>query len=120
MVLTGVAISPGFASSMALLSAHAPITGAIQGTISAFSGAGCMVQPLLVSLLAKSTPLGFQGLMWMSLVSFCLMIAMLLVEACFAPKGGRRVAGASHGGAAAADGLAEPLLGGGQQQEQGV
>jgi MFS family permease len=112
VVLVGVAISPGFASSMALLSSHAPITGALQGTISAFSGAGCMVQPLLVSLLAKHTSLSFQGLMWMSLVSFGLMIAMLLLEACCVPRGRRRAV------LGEADGLVEPLLDGPQQQQQ--
>ena len=115
-VLVGVAVSPGFASGMALLGARVPLTGMLQGAISTFSGAGCTLQPLLVSVLAKRTPLGFQGLMWMALVSFVAMIALLLVEGYCAPEP-RLWAAEDEVLAVEGQGLSEPLLGGAQQGE---
>ena len=110
-VLVGVGISTGFANSLALLSQHTAITGAMQGTISAFSGAGCMLLPLAVSLLAKHTPLGFQALMWLSLGAFVLMLSMVLVVKC--------CAGQRHSLRVADAGATEPLLQNGTSQQNG-
>jgi hypothetical protein len=106
-IMVGVGISPGFANSLALLSSRTHITGALQGVISAFSGAGCMMLPLVVSLLAKHTALGFQGLMWLCVVSFSAMLGMLGVVACCGKPRAVVALEARAGG----EGVTEPLLG---------
>lgn len=74
-VLVGLGASAGFANSLALLDSYCPCTGSITGLLGGVAGAGCMTVPLVVALLAKHTPLQYQGLMWVVLVSFGVQLA---------------------------------------------
>lgn len=73
-VLIGLGVSAGFANSLALLDSYCPCTGSITGLLGGVAGAGCMTVPLVVALLAKHTRLGYQGLMWVCLVSFVVQL----------------------------------------------
>lgn len=82
-VLVGAGVAPGFANALALLDSYCPCTGSITGLLGGVAGAGCMSVPLVVALLAKHTVLQYQGLMWVSLVSFaaqllCIPLALLI------------------------------------------
>jgi fucose permease len=78
VVLVGLGVSTGFANLLALLEAYSPINGSVTGLLSGFAGAGTMLMPLAIALLAKSTPLGYSGLMWTTLVAMLLQFVCLL------------------------------------------
>jgi hypothetical protein len=102
-------VSTGFANCLALLSRAAPVNGAATGLLSAAAGAGTMLLPLAVGLAAKS-PLGFNGLMWVTLAATGAQLV------CLAPV--MRAGGSGSGDAAAAAeaeaGAAEGAAGGGE------
>lgn len=79
VILVGLGVSTGFANMLALLERHAPITGSVTGLLGAVAGAGTMLMPVAIALLAKETSLGYQGLMWVTLAS------MVLQFVCLAP-----------------------------------
>ena len=68
-VLVGLGVSTAFANALAILDAAAPITGTVTGVLGGLAGAGCMVFPLLIALVAKYSVLGYQGLMWATLLA---------------------------------------------------
>ncbi|GBF95370.1 MFS transporter [Raphidocelis subcapitata] len=103
VVLVGLGLSTGFANLLALLEVHAPINGSVTGLLGGCAGAGTMLVPLAVAVLAKSTPLGFQGLMWTTLA------AMVAQFACLAPiLAAGRARGEGRGGGAAAQDVPLP------------
>uniref|UniRef100_A0A383VLH6 Major facilitator superfamily (MFS) profile domain-containing protein n=1 Tax=Tetradesmus obliquus TaxID=3088 RepID=A0A383VLH6_TETOB len=69
-ILVGLGASAGFANALAILDGFEPCTGSITGLLGGVAGAGCMMVPLVVALLAKHTSLGYGGLMLCCLVSF--------------------------------------------------
>eukprot|EP00878_Enallax_costatus_P009486 GHUV01009912.1.p1 GENE.GHUV01009912.1~~GHUV01009912.1.p1 ORF type:complete len:478 (+),score=131.75 GHUV01009912.1:2037-3470(+) len=74
-ILVGLGVSAGFANALALLDSYYPCSGSVTGLLGGVAGAGCMVVPLIIALLAKHTTLQYQGLMWCSLVSFVVQLA---------------------------------------------
>lgn len=76
-VLVGLGVSTAFANALSLLDSYAPVTGTVTGLLGALAGAGCMVFPLVVALLAKHTQVGYQGLMWVTLGSMAAMFVCL-------------------------------------------
>lgn len=74
-ILVGLGASAGFANALALLDSYYPCSGSVTGLLGGVAGAGCMVVPLIIALLAKHTSLQYQGLMWCSLVSFVVQLA---------------------------------------------
>eukprot|EP00775_Hariotina_reticulata_P008475 gene8475-8658_t len=62
-LLIGLGASAGFANSLALLDKYHPCTGSVTGWLGGVAGAGCMTIPFLISVLAKYTMFGYQGLM---------------------------------------------------------
>lgn len=84
-ILIGLGVSTGFANALSLLDSWVPVTGGVTGFLGGVAGGGCMIFPLIVALLAKHTSLGYQGLMWSTLLSFALQ-ALCLVAAVMAWK----------------------------------
>eukprot|EP00879_Flechtneria_rotunda_P022403 GHRR01023642.1.p1 GENE.GHRR01023642.1~~GHRR01023642.1.p1 ORF type:complete len:246 (-),score=58.66 GHRR01023642.1:565-1302(-) len=85
-VLIGMGVSAGFANALALLDTYIPCTGSITGLLGGLAGAGCMTVPLVVAVLAKHTALQYQGLMWVSLVSFVAQLACVPVALAFGKR----------------------------------
>jgi hypothetical protein len=113
-VVVGLAIAPGVASGMALLTARVKVTAGWQATFGSFGAAGLIVQPHLVQ------QLGCQGIMWVVFASFAARSVLLLVESQCPRQVGPQVGGAQLEG----DDLRQPLLADveqpqdGQQQQQ--
>jgi hypothetical protein len=123
--LVGAGVSTGFANLLALLERYAPINGGVTGLLSGFAGAGTMLMPLLVAALAKSTPLGYGGLMWTTLGAMLLQFACLAPVLAGAPPpaagAGCRGGGAGAGAVAAAPGEAPgAAAAGGGDEEAGL
>jgi fucose permease len=76
-ILVGLGVSTAFANALAILDDAAPISGTVTGVLGGLAGAGCMVFPLLIALVAKYTALGYQGLMWSMLLAFVALFVCL-------------------------------------------
>ena len=114
VALVGLGLSCSFASLLALLGECAPVNGSATGLLGGCAGAGTMALPAAIALLAKATPLGYQGLMAVTLV------AMLLQFACLAPvlaAAGRAKAARAGGGGGICDGSSISSGGGGGSGE---